>query len=185
MRLRHVIAALAAASFTCGASAQNLKPGLWEITNRMQGGGVDMDKAAAQMREQMAKMPPDQRRKMEEMLAKQGVKLGAGGPGVMSVQTCMTKEMVERNDIPVKQGDCRTTKQERSGNTIRMAYTCTNPPSSGEGTFTIQSPEAYTMKMTVTSKVGGKAETMNMDASGKWLRADCGDVKPVRPPAKK
>jgi hypothetical protein len=41
------------------------------------------------------------------------------------------------------------------------------------------------MKMTVNGTVQGKAETMNMDASGKWLSADCGTVKPMAPPAKK
>jgi hypothetical protein len=182
-RLRYVLLALAAASFSVSASAQNLKPGLWEVTNKMQGG--DMDKAAAQMQQQMATMKPEQRKMMEEMMAKQGVKMGAGGPGSMSVKTCMTKEMVERNEIPTQQGDCKTTKQQRSGNTIKMAYSCANPPSSGEGEFTIVSPEAYAMKMAVTTAMSGKPQTMDMDASGKWLGADCGDVKPVRPSNKK
>jgi len=185
MKLHHVLVALAAAGFAASASAQNLKPGLWEITNRMQGG--EMDKAQAQMQQQMANMKPEQRKMVEEMMAKQGVKMGAGGPSGMSVKTCMTKDMVERNEIPAQQGDCKITKQQRSGNTMRMAYTCANPPSSGEGVYTIVSPEAYTMKMTVTSAGKGKDKPrkMNLDASGKWLGADCGGIKPVRPPAKK
>ena len=184
MKRHHALAALVAGSFAVSAQAQNLRPGLWEITNKMQG-SAEMDKAAAQMQQQLAKVPPEQRKMMEEMMAKQGVQMGTGGPGGMSARTCMTKEMVERDEIPAQQGDCRTTKQQRSGSTIRMAFTCTNPPSSGEGQFTIVSPEAYTMKMTVQSTVQGKPETMNMDGSGKWLSADCGNVKPARPPAKK
>jgi len=98
---------------------------------------------------------------------------------------CFTKEMVERNEIPAQQGDCKTTRQQRSGNTINMAFSCAKPPSSGEGQFTIVSPEAYTMKMEVKSTGDGQPRTMRMDANGKWLGADCGSIKPMQPPAKK
>lgn len=185
MKAHSLLFALAAAAFSVGASAQTLKPGLWQVANRMQGGSMDMDRATQQMEQQMAKMKPEQRKMMEEMLARQGVKMGQGGLDMMSVQTCMTREMVERDRVPAQQGDCRNTRFQRSGNTVRIAYTCTQPPSSGEGTLVIHSPESYAMKMAITSKAGGKAETVHMDASGKWLKADCGDVKPIQPPARK
>ena len=184
MKLIQAVAALAAVSFAAGASAQNLKPGLWEVTQKM-GGSAEMDKAQAQMQQQMANMSPQQRKMMEEMMAKQGMKMGSGGPGAMSVKMCMTKDMVERNEIPAQQGDCKTTRQQRSGNAINIAFSCANPPSSGEGQVTIVSPEAYTMKMTMKSSAGGKPQTMQMDGSGRWLGADCGDLKPIRPPGKK
>jgi hypothetical protein len=182
MKLTYVLPALAAVIFAGSASAQQLKPGLWEVTNNMKSGSGQMEKAQAQMQQQMASMSPEQRKMMEKTLAEHGVKMGAGGPGGMTARTCMTKEMVERNELPAQKGDCKTTKQERSGNTVRMAFTCTNPPSSGEGQFTIQSPETYTMKMAVKTSIDGKPETMNMDASGKWLSADCGSIKPPRMP---
>ena len=184
MRLRHALVAFAAASFALSASAQNLKPGLWEVTNNMKSSSGEMDKAMAQMQQQMASMSPEQRKQMEAAMAKQGIAMGAG-PGGMSVRTCMTREMIERNEIPGHKADCRTTRNERSGNTIKVAFSCTNPPSSGEGQLTIQSPEAYSMKMAVKGPPGSKAETMSMDASGKWIAADCGNVKPLRPPAMK
>lgn len=176
--------ALAAASLPISA-AQTLKPGLWQIANRMQGGSIDMERATQQMEQQMAKMKPEQRRMMEEMLAKQGVKTGPGGLGLASVQTCMTKEMVERNEMPAQHGDCKTTQYQRSGNTVNIAYTCARPPSSGEGTLVIHNPEAYTMKMAITRKGAAKSETVHMDVTGKWLKADCGSVKPIQPPGRK
>ena len=185
MKIYYMVAALAAGTFAFSASAQNLKPGLWEITNKMQSASGEMEKAMADAQREMASMPPEQRKQMEAMMAKQGVKMGAGGPGGTSTRVCMTKEMVERNEVPTQQGDCKTSKQQRSGNTIKMAWSCTNPPSSGEGHYTIVSPEAYTMKMTMRSAMQGKAETMNMDASGKWLASDCGNIKPMAPPTKK
>ena len=179
MKARHLLAALAAGTFAIGASAQNLKPGLWEVTNNMKSGSGEMEKSMAQMQQQMASLPPEQRKMMEDMMAKQGMKMGAGGGRGMSVKQCMTKEMIERNEMPTQQGDCKTTKQQRSGNTMKFAVSCTNPPSSGEGQVTFVSSEAYTMKMTVNTNVGGRPETMNMDASGKWLGADCGSIKPM------
>jgi hypothetical protein len=184
MKVRYVLAALAA-TWCAGASAQNMKPGLWEVTNNVKSAGGEMEKGLAQAQQQMASMPAAQRKMMEEAMAKQGVKLGAAGPGGISAKMCMTREMVERNEVAPPRGDCKTTKQQRTGNTMKVAFTCTNPPSSGDGQITFVSPEAYTMTMTVNSTVQGKTETMNMDASGKWLSADCGSVKPMAPAAKK
>jgi hypothetical protein len=41
------------------------------------------------------------------------------------------------------------------------------------------------MKMTMQTTMEGKKETMNMEGSGKWLAADCGNVRPMQPPTKK
>ena len=182
---RYLIAAALAVAAT-GAVAQNLKPGLWEVTQKMQmGGNPQMDQAMAEMQKQMASMPPEQRKAMQDMMAKNGVQMGSAGAGGMSMKMCMTKEMAERNEIPANQGDCKTTSQQRTGNTMKMAFTCANPPSSGEGQFTFMGSDAYTMKMNVKSTVRGKPESMTMDGSGKWLGADCGSIKPMAAPAKK
>jgi hypothetical protein len=151
-----------------------MKPGLWEINNKM-GGNAEMDNAMAEMQKQLSSMPPDQRKQMEAMMAQRGVKLApAGAGGGMTVQMCMTREMVERNDMPMQDG-CRTTQNQKSGNTMKVAFSCTNPPSSGEGTFTFNGSEGYTSHMTVRD---GKGQATTMDATGRWLKADCGDVKP-------
>jgi hypothetical protein len=118
------------------------------------------------------------------MMAKHGMKMMPGGAGGMTAQMCMTKEMAERKDVPLHRSDCKTTQQERSGNTLTFAYACTTPPSKGEGQYTFVSPEAYTVRMTMTTSLKGKPETMAIDGSGKWLSADCGNVKPMAPPAK-
>ncbi|MBG9388571.1 DUF3617 domain-containing protein [Caenimonas aquaedulcis] len=184
MKRFSLLATLLFAAAALPAAAQSLKPGLWEITSRMQSGSGEMEQKMAQMQQQLASMPPDQRKMMEEAMAQRGMKMGGGGPGGMTLQMCMTREMVERNEIPSQKGDCKTTQQSRSGNTMKMAFACTNPPSSGEGTMTFTSPEAYSTKMTVNTTVQGKPEKMNMESSGKWLAADCGSVKPPAMPKK-
>ena len=178
-KLHFALAAFIAAA-ALPAAAQTLKPGLWEITNKMQSGSGQMENAMAQMQQQLASMPPDQRKMIEEQMAKSGVKMGSAGPaGGMSVKVCMTREMVEKNEMPSQQGDCKTTSQSRAGNTMKMAFACTNPPSSGDGQVTFNGSESYSSRMNVSTQVQGKPEKMAMEGSGKWLAADCGDVKPL------
>lgn len=162
------------------AAAQTMKPGLWEMNNKTKGG--QMDQAMAEMQKELAQMSPAERKQMEAMMAKQGVKMMPGAGGSMVTQVCLTKEMVERNDMPMQQG-CTATRNERSGNKARFAFTCTNPPSSGEGESTF-GPESFTSRMTMKTVVQGKSETMTMEGTGKWLKADCGNVKPVVVPKK-
>lgn len=182
MRFHSLLAAALLAGAVLPAAAQSLKPGLWEIHNRMD--NPEMNQAMAQMQKELAGMSPAQRKQMEAAMAQQGVKMaGPGTTGGMVVQACMTKEMIERNDMPLQEG-CRMTKNDRSGNTVKMAFTCSNPPSSGEGQFTSTSAEAYTSQMTVRSTAQGKEQVTKMNATGKWLKADCGNLKPVGTPRK-
>jgi hypothetical protein len=186
MNLIRLIVAAGAAVAVLPVAAQSLKPGLWEVSNKMQGGSGQMQSAMSEMQQQLASMPPEQRKMMEEQMAKAGVKMGKAGPaGGMSVQVCMTREMAERNEVPAQQGDCKTTNQARTGNSMKMAFACTNPPSSGEGQFTFSSPEAYTSRMTVNTQVDGKPEKITMEGTGRWLSADCGNVKPLGPQGQK
>lgn len=166
------------------AHAQSTKPGLWEINQKV-GGNPEMDKAMAEMQQQLASMPPAQRKQMEQMMAAQGVKLGQGGG--MSVQVCVTPEMAAQQEVPVqKEGDCTTKVQSRSGNTMKVAFSCKNPPSSGEGTYVFRGDTGYDMKMLVKTSDGGKPVTTTMEGTGRWLSADCGKVKPITlPPGKK
>lgn len=179
MRRIALLAAALLAAVSLPASAQTLKPGLWEVHQKM-GGNAEMDKAMAEMQKQMAAMSPEQRKQMEGMMAGRGVQMGPGAGGGMSIKMCMTKEMVERNEVPASKGDCKTTRQQRSGNTMSVAFTCTNPPSSGESQMTFNSPESYNSRTTVHME-GGKRETTTMEGTGKWLGADCGSIKPIQP----
>ena len=177
--LPFLLAALVCAA-VLPAAGQSLKPGLWEMQHKA-GGNPEIDKAMAEMREQMASMPPEQRKQMEQMMASRGMAMGATPGGGMAMKMCLTKEMVERNEIIDKRGDCRTTRQQRSGNTLTMAFTCNNPPSSGETQVTFSGNEAYSSRTTITTKSNGQPETMTVEGTGKWLGADCGSVKPIQP----
>jgi hypothetical protein len=177
-------AVLALSVLALHAQAQTMKPGLWEMTNKMQGGPGETEKAMAEAQKQMAAMPPEQRKMMQDMMAKQGVSIGTGGSGAMSVNICITREMIDNNELSAPAGDCKTTNSPRVGNAMKVSYVCTKPPSSGEGQITFAGPEAFSSKMTVNSASGGKSEKMTMEGQGKWLSAECGAIKPVARPTK-
>lgn len=162
------------ATTTAALAQQRLQPGLWEQSMTTQNEKVNQ--AMAQMQQQMASMPPEKRKQMEAMMAQRGVAMGTPGQ-VMTVQVCITPEQAARDEMPAREGKCKQTRSERSGNTLRFAFTCEDG-GSGEGEYTLQSPKAHTGKMTVNAVRNGKTERMDMQHSGRWLAADCGAVKP-------
>jgi hypothetical protein len=183
MRYVPLLAAAAIAALASFPAAAQMKPGLWEINNKM-GGNPQMDAATAQMQQQMATMPPEQRKQVEAMMAQRGMSMpGAAAGGGTTMRICMTKDQVEHNDVPMREG-CTMTKNSRSGNVTKVAFTCSNPPSTGEGEYTYLGPDAFGSKMKVTSQVQGRTESITMEGSGKFLGSDCGSIKPMVPPKK-
>ena len=184
MKLRHpLLLTLTLAASALSVSAQTMKPGLWEMKSKMTTGSGEMEKAMALAQKEMAKMPPDQRKMMEDMMAKQGMKMDAG-TGATTLKLCMTPEMVARNEVVVQDGDCKQTLLPRVGNTMKFTLVCTQPPSTGEGQITFNSAEAYTLTMQVKTLVKGKTETMAMESSAQFLSPNCGAIKPLALPGK-
>lgn len=175
------LTSLALLACSAGAHAQSIKPGLWEITSQMQG-SKEMNEAMAEARKAMESMPPEQRKMMQDMMAKQGVQMGPSGGGGMAIKVCMTQDMIDRNEVASHKSDCTHTHSPRSGSTMKFSFTCTQPPSSGEGTVTFNGSESYAVKMQTTSAVRGQTEKMEMQSNGRWLGSDCGNIKPISAP---
>ena len=51
MKLHYALAALAAGTFSLSAAAQNLKPGLWEVTNNMKSASGEMEIKQVQLKD--------------------------------------------------------------------------------------------------------------------------------------
>ena len=187
MNLRKILALATAALLAMAAAsagAQTMKPGLWEMTNKM-GGSPEIDQAMAQLQQQMANMPPEQRKIMEDMMAKKGMGMGGVSPGGIVVKACITKEMAERNQLPLQHsGDCTNTISDKTSTGMKMKFTCTNPPSSGEGQLNFLGDSAYTMKMKISTAGQGKPQVTTVDGSGKWVTSDCGNITPMAAPKK-
>ena len=172
-----------AAALVAPAAAQNLKlrPGLWEFSVTMKAQSGQMEAAMAQARKSMAQMPPAQRKQMEQMMAQQGVGIAADGAQV--VRICMTPQDTEMDQIPVQEG-CTQKVARVNANTVKSSYSCKGgqgePPSSGEGTITLESDTAFSGKHRMSTTADGKPEQMELTQKGRWLAADCGKIKPKR-----
>lgn len=187
---RSTILILAAAAASLPAAAQTMKPGLWETTSKVESANGEMAAAMAQMQKQLAAMPPEQRKAMAEMMAKHGggMQLPTMNPdGSMVTKMCMTKEMIARSELLTQQqnGSCTHKNSPVVGGVMTMTFSCTSPPSSGEARFVFRGDTGYSMTMNSKGVMNGKNESVSIDASGKWLGADCGGIKPlVMPQAK-
>jgi hypothetical protein len=160
------------------AEELKIRPGLWEHTFSMKTQSGEMEQAMSQLQKQLADMPPEQRKMMEQMMAAKGVGLSSKGN---TIKVCITKEDAARDYLPQNEGDCRQQVLKRTGNTMKFKFDCSgDPPSSGEGEITILNAKAYTGKTALNTKVAGKPERMNMIQSGQWLSDDCGQVQPSR-----
>lgn len=168
-------AALAVAPFV--AHAQTQAPGLWEHTFKLTSQGGEMEKAQAEMQAQLAALPPEQRQKIEAMMKSRGVTMGAQGT---TAKFCLSKEQAAKPAEPQMAGDCKQTEMTRSGNTMRYKFACTTPQRvSGEGQVSYAGDKAYSGQSTMTTQVNGQPQQMGMGMTGKWLAADCGDIKPL------
>ena len=170
-RLLLTLAILAAAQ----ASAQNnIKPGLWELTSKVKTGNAVQDQAMSAAAAQLAAMPPEQRARVEAMMAQNGISMPkTGSDGAITLTVCVTPEMAARKEVPLnQQGQC-TSKQEPVAGGMNISYTCTAPPSSGSGQLRFNGDNAYTMTMHVTNNGPSGPRTVDMESAGRWLSASC------------
>jgi uncharacterized protein DUF3617 len=176
MKATPALAALVLALASFGACAQ-MSPGLWEHSVKFKSQSGDMEKSMAQMQAQMAALPPDQRKMVEQMMAKNGVGMGAQG---MTARTCVTKEQAERLEPPpMGRGECKQDVVSRTSNSLKVKWACAGKdPSSGEGEIRFSSDKAFTGHAIVNSVHNGKPERMDMDTTGRWISAECGEIKP-------
>lgn len=182
MKSTHALLAATMMLSAACAGAQTQAPGLWEHTFKMTSPGGEMEKAQAQMQAQLAAMPPEKRQQVEEMMASRGVTMGAQGT---VTKVCVSKEQAAKPAEPHMPGVCSRQDVTRSGNKMKYRFECSKPrPMKGEGEMTFVSDKAWSGKSTVTTQMKGQPQQMAMALSGKWLAADCGDVKPFVMPAK-
>jgi len=157
-------AALAAGAVQAQAPA-GMKPGLWEMRIvKMEQDGQDM---LAMMRQAMASIPPEQRKRM-----------GGSGDGTVS-RVCYSAEMLKGNAwlaVPSAQkADCSPPKVSSSGSSATFEVTCKGSESKGEY---VAAGDQFTMKVQTVMTAGGR-HTMAQEMQMKFLGGDCGDVKPL------
>ena len=154
---------------TFAAHAQEVRPGLWEFkTDMNMPGQPDIAAQMAQMREQMASLPPEARAMFEQQMAGMGVGIGDGG----AIRICITPEEALADQIYEgrEEDGCTYTDVKRRGNTWSGTLTCIDPPGRGSFETTIHDPKHFTARNHLET-TDGRIET---STESRWLSDDCG-----------
>ncbi|WKN22454.1 DUF3617 domain-containing protein [Azotobacter vinelandii] len=152
------------------AQALDILPGLWEFDSRGVVAGGKPLPDMQEIRAQMQKLPPEQRKSMEEMLARQGVEMGDKG-----VRACLSEEQVRAQALPFQNDrpGCEQEVTERSDQLWRFRFHC--PDSQGEGETRFVSEREFTTVVNIVAT--GKGVT-HMESHARWVDGDCGGLKP-------
>jgi hypothetical protein len=178
-----ILIALSGAAF---AQSSSLKPGLWEIKPISQiVDGRDMTaqmaSAQAKMQQEMANMPPDQRKQVEAMMGHQGASAGGG------IRICVSPAMAARDKPMVDpEGRCEPATVNRSGNKTSFEFNCTanGRTSVGKGESTV-SGDTVTTRVDLTMTDARGRHTIKSESQMKYLGSDCQGIKPLDQLAKK
>ena len=125
---RAAAATALAISFCTQVWAQSIQPGLWETSSKIAGGSGEAGQKMSQLQSQMANMPPEQRKAMEQMMSPEAQKarmaqmqqqmtkmppeqrkameqamntmsnMSMGSDGGALIKMCITQEMIDRKD---------------------------------------------------------------------------------------
>ena len=168
------LALLAAAQAQAQTPAPTIKPGLWELNNKVKTGNAQTDQAMGMALKQLANMAPEQRAQIEAMMKQNGVSMPqSGSDGGMVLTACVTPEMAARKELPLSQKGKCTSKQEPVAGGMNISFSCTDPASSGQGTIRFNGDSSYTMNMNVSTAAGGQPQNVTVESTGRWLSASC------------
>ena len=168
------LALLAAAQVPAQTPAPTVKPGLWELNNKVKTGNAQTDQAMGMALKQLANMPPEQRAQIEAMMKQNGVSMPqSGSDGGMVLTACVTPEMAAKKELPLSQKGKCTSKQEPVAGGMNISFSCTDPASSGQGTIRFNGDSNYTMNMNVSTAASGQPQNVTVESTGRWLGASC------------
>jgi hypothetical protein len=140
-------------------SAGHMDAGLWEMS-------VKSDPTA----NMPANLPPAILEKMRQM-------------GPIAVKVCISKEMANRDQPPPSShdADCQKKNFLLSGNSYSADIVCDGANFQGQGTVTgtFVSRQSFSSTSDMKGTSHGRQFNQHAEISGKWLSADCGDVKPI------
>ena len=153
------------------ADAFDIKPGLWEQTMTTEMSGMP---AMPQLTpEQLAKLPPAARAAMGG---------AAGGGQGITTKVCQTKEsLADARSYGRQDASCTSKVTSMTATKVEIHAECTGRIKSTSD-YVMERVDAEHTKMTGVQKMeGDHPMTSKITITGKWLSADCGDVKPYTP----
>jgi len=160
----------------------DVKPGLWENTTTSQISGLSMPNMPQMSPDQLAKMPPEARARVEAMM-----KGGPGAPQTNTMKACITSEQLSKPMFGNGDKSCTYKLAASSFGSQTIHVECTRGNTKTAGDLTLNRVDSehlkgdMLMKTTGDSSTAGSAGqnmTIKLSFSNKWLGSDCGDVKP-------
>jgi len=166
-------AAAWAASAVAAGTQLAVTPGLWEITSTNHTTGAPPIPPDA-----LAKLSPDQRARFEAMMKAQQQNQGR----THVFKSCLTAEQLKRGFTlgPTNPQDkCQKTVVSSTSKVLEVHLECTGQDHA-VGTFHYEAltPKTVAGKMDIVVTRGAQSMTVKNDMRGKWVAADCGNVKP-------
>lgn len=151
-------------------AAENMQPGLWEVTTE------------SALAKNIPTLPPAQ----IETMRKMGVDLSQLQSGTIANKVCITPEMAAKNELPKmsqKESGCEIRNQRQNGNVYTMDMVCDGQmQGSGVSTTTFASKKSFNSRTQFSGNVNGLPLNDEAISNGKWVSADCGAVKPIALP---
>ena len=157
-------------AFAAQAQVAPIKPGLWQVRSERETNG----QKAPDMSERLKNMPPERRAQFEAMMKERGIDTSGN-----ITKVCQTREMLDSKYFANAIPDCKTTYSTRTNSSWKSHTSCAQNHIESDAEMIFSNPENYTVKIASTTQSEGQTKTSHMTMSGKWLSADCGDVKPL------
>ena len=151
------------------AQLVKMKPGKWLMTITLYQNGKEHD-PMAQMKEAMAKMPPEQRKELEASLKTQMGQISDKG-----TEVCYSKKSFEQVAITKPRPDCEAKTIEDSATKFKSSFTCKDG-SKGDSDFTISGDSSVEGITNVTDAKGQKTSVKNKMT---FISSDCGGLQPI------
>jgi len=155
-------------SLSAFASEPQLRAGLWEM--RMQSDAL----------RGMQGLPPEQLEQMRKM----GIDVPKIQNDAIVNKVCISKEMAERKGVPMmdkQESGCEVQNYKRSGNNYTANIICDGPQMKGKGIVkgSMKNGESFESTYDFDGTMEGRPVKHQQTTSGKWISADCGNVKPL------
>lgn len=155
------------------AAESHIRPGLWEVSTTS-----DLLLLAPYIRE-------DQMRELQDLAKEYGVDMPHIENGAATSTTCITQEMAKSKIIPgayQSQWGCAVKKAVNEGSRYQVQYQCSSEQLNGTGTVEgiFSTDESFTGQTTFNGTFQGNPVNERAGISGQWLKADCGNIKPLQ-----
>jgi Protein of unknown function (DUF3617) len=154
------------------AAVPEIKPGLWEVTAKVQWPAPDLAKMSAEERAKYESGKAEREERLKQMQQPRPI--------------CITGEMVSKGHwfgAGRRSADCVFSSVKTSAKSVSYDSACSGQrPSKGKGKLTMVSADKFTGES--ASKSDASAREVKITTQGVWKASDCGAITPNYPQVK-